>query len=433
MKSFSQNLYKAAYKIYTSIAFYPIIITGLFVILSFFILLLETKNFSGKFIDNYSFLWLKGGENARLIISTIIAGIISLTVFSFSMVMIVLNQATTNFSPRIIPGLISKRAHQIVLGVYLGTIVYSLIIFHNIPPSEEGVNLPQLAIFISEISSIICLSLFVFFIHSISKSIQIDHIIVSIYYKTYDQIKKREEKYSSINLDTGRYVTYNSLQSGYFRSIEERSLMKIAKKNNLVLQFIYPKGVFIGKGFPLLKINRQVNDDLLKEIFSHIIFHNEEYISEMYVYGFKQLSEIAVKALSPGINDPGTALKAIDQLSILLKEKMGSSIYNSCDKENRIILKDWSLDDLLFYFITPIREYSNGEIVVMLKLYDSLKYLLYHNPGHETAKIILNHLESLRETAEETVSTSFDKKAINEKIYQVNEMLPKGLTLSKLK
>ena len=168
MKKFTKVLYKSYIDIINSIAFFPVLISTALFILSIFILYFEGTHFSSEIKKNFPYLFVSSYQNARLILSTLIMGIISLTVFSFSMVMIVLNQASSNFSPRVIPGVITKKAHQIILGFCIGTIIYSLVIIHNIQNSTEAYRFPQIGILAAEILGIVCLILFVYFIQFLS-------------------------------------------------------------------------------------------------------------------------------------------------------------------------------------------------------------------------------------------------------------------------
>ena len=118
--------------IINSIAFYPAIITFGFLLFSFFIMRIEYTPFIIDLKKGLSPMLVNGIDDARLILGTIVGSIFSLMVFSFSMVMLVLNRASSTLSPRVIPGLITQKSHQIVLGVYMGTIVYSLILIINI-------------------------------------------------------------------------------------------------------------------------------------------------------------------------------------------------------------------------------------------------------------------------------------------------------------
>lgn len=110
-------------------------------------------------------------EDGRLILGTLVASTISLMVFSFSMVMVVLNQASSNLSPRLLPGLITVKDNQVVLGFYLGTVCYCLMLILNIHPNAETARIPAFGILIGMCLGLSCLGFFTYFIHWISQAI----------------------------------------------------------------------------------------------------------------------------------------------------------------------------------------------------------------------------------------------------------------------
>ncbi len=164
-----------------SIAFIPTLMVILWLIFGFLIFNFDGSDSSKWIKDNLEFVLVNGTDSARMVLTTIIGGVISLTVFSFSMVMVVLNRTSASFSPRVLPQLVAQKFHQIVLGFYMGTIVYSLILVVKIDSDE---NLPSLGILLAMIFAIISLGLFIYFIHSISEAIQVDNILSQIFKKT---------------------------------------------------------------------------------------------------------------------------------------------------------------------------------------------------------------------------------------------------------
>jgi len=147
-------------KVVNSIAFYPVIIVILFLIIS---LLSITFDFSEKGMQiksDWHWLRLRDASTARSIISSITAGLITLTVFSFSMVMIVLNQTASQLSNRILDKLIGSRFQQVVLGVYVGTIVYSLFLLSMIRDIDSGVQIPALSIYLLMVLTVVDIFLF---------------------------------------------------------------------------------------------------------------------------------------------------------------------------------------------------------------------------------------------------------------------------------
>ncbi len=132
----------------SSIAFYPAIIAVFFLILSLLMLKLDFSEQGKSFKQQLTWLSLKDASTARSILSAIAGGIISLTVFSFSMVMIILNQAASQMSNRILNSMIESRFQQIILGFYIGTIVYALFLLSTIRDISSGIYIPAISIYI---------------------------------------------------------------------------------------------------------------------------------------------------------------------------------------------------------------------------------------------------------------------------------------------
>ncbi len=172
MSALTNRLFRLYHRVIGSIAFYPTLIALGLACLCLITIVLELT-WLQPYKEQLELGVVKNAENARLILGTLVGGIISLMVFSFSMVMVVLNSAASSLSPRVIPGLISSRSHQLVLGVYLGTIIGSLMLISTIQEGDD-INVPSLGVFLALFLGVICLCLFIYFIRSISLSIQVD-------------------------------------------------------------------------------------------------------------------------------------------------------------------------------------------------------------------------------------------------------------------
>ncbi|MEO6758996.1 MAG: DUF2254 family protein, partial [Saprospiraceae bacterium] len=177
-------------KTITSIAFWPAAIAVLFLVVSYLTIQLDFSE-TGKHIKlNVRWLSLKDASTARVIISVIVSGIISLTVFSFTMVMILLNQAASQMSNRILDKLIGNRFQQFVLGFYIGTIVYALFLLSTIRDVDSGISIPAISIYLLVIFTIVDIFLFIYFLHYITQSVKYETIIHRIFDDTEAALKK---------------------------------------------------------------------------------------------------------------------------------------------------------------------------------------------------------------------------------------------------
>ncbi len=428
MKKLSRIFYKVYLEIINSIAFYPTLISVGFLLFSFLVMGIEYTPFLIDFKSSIKILLVQGKDNARLILGTLVGGTISLMVFSFSMVMVVLNQASSSLSPRVIPGLITDKANQIVLGAYLGTIIYCLILIINIQSSNAEYQIPTLGIFFAMIFGIACLGLFVYFIHSISRSIQVDNIMDTIFRRTDRQMDSLDVKDDLLSLpDTSDWHTIYTNRTGYFKQVQTKTLIKLCETHDITVSVLEHLGFFLVKGYPFLKVSKKIDKELEEDLRNCFIFYIEERVADHYSFGLKQISEIAVKALSPGINDPGTAIKAIDLLSILFIKKMTINerhYLSNADNQLMVILQKPSLEKLLYLNLTPIREYGKGDATVLLQLLESLKNLAYADKDRQQYQpVISKYLRSMLNTCDQHIQNELDREQLDHMVQKINYLL----------
>ncbi len=425
---------KFAYKyIINSIGFYPTVISLFFFGLALLMLFLEANGLSDRFKNTLPFMIITNHETARLILSSITTGIISLTVFSFTMVMLVLNQAAANFTPRVIPGLISYKSNQRVLGLYLGTLIYTLVVMVNVRAEYYSISLPGFAVFLAMCFTIVCLGFFVYFIHSISQSIQIESILESIYTVTHSGLEKeiardRGPGIPNIFNQSADWKVLESPKTGYLQSLDEDAVLEICSQYDVVLKFDQPLGSFLIKGVPFARINKHLDnmEEFTDKFFGHVNFYREERPSTNYLFGFKHITESAVKALSPGINDPGTAIKSIDYLTDLFAVRMQLTdekvLY---DQKNaaRISFEHETFETLFSICLSPIRLYGKGSAVVVLRLLYLIRSLLFKVGEYPHLKpTLFEHATGVLFDADEEIHNPGDRHKINQMVQELNEM-----------
>ena len=417
-----QHLYN---KITTSIAFVPMLMAIGFFLFTGLMFYMESEGLTTWMSERLpSFLLIQSWDVAQSILTVLVGALISLMVFSFSMVMVLLNNAASNFSPRILPSLISDKFHQIVLGTYLGTITYCLLMAVNMTPNQPKIPLPGFSVLLGISLGIICLFLFVFFIHSISQSVQVGNILESLHASADYNLK--EGSISKLSgerppSDVERWKIYPADRSGYLRSVSIKTLHKICETEELKMQVLAPESKFIFEGEELYRCDKTIDEELEKKILESFILSNAEHAEEDHVIGFKQITEIALKAMSPGINDPGTALAALNYLTILFTEKMklpeaGSVVIKDKD-ENPLPTRLWlsliGFEELLTSILASMRQYSRHDLTVMMKILELLEFLISrpHCEAHHQI-IIKREIETLRVDAEEYLTNPADYNKI---------------------
>lgn len=406
----------------SKIAFYPSLLAlgGFFLALG--MIILEERGISRSILEVFPMLMVEDGDTALNVLSTCIGGLISMMVFSFSMVMLLLSQASSNFSPRLLPGLISNKRHQIILGIFLATIVYNIFTLFSVDSSEEKYTLPGFSILLGVFFTIICLSAFIFFIHNISQSIQINNIMDGIFDSAMarlNEVIEAENEDTTLPIpyfpDTEGWHCYKSSKTGYFQNLSISNIMDICRKNEIRVYITVPKGLFVLKNNSMLKTDKALEDKVVQEIFSNINFARGEYIRDNYTLAFKQITEIAVKAMSPGINDPGTAINAIDYLTELFALRMQKKDTGVISREgiNYIKVAIIQFEELVYNVMASLRTYCLHDPIVMQKLIRMLNYLMelptvddsYKSTIKNELKVLLDEMDFESKKDEQVLKT----------------------------
>lgn len=412
-------LLRKVYRLTDKIAFFPALLAVVGIIFTYIMIYLEEKGISKYLIKILPSLVINNTETARSLLTTFIGGLISIMVFSFSMVMILLNQASSNFSPRLLPGLISNRRHQTILGVYIATILYCIFILVYIEPDGDKYQLPGFAVLFAILFMVGSLAAFIYFIHSISQEIQINNIMDKIFHISKTRIlylieneKYKESDFPKVN----NWKVYKSNSSGYLQNVSGENIAKIAKEKGVKIDIVAIKGLFISEKSILFKSNKKLDNDTLEKINNHFEFSKSELIIDNYVLAFKQITEVAVKAMSPGVNDPGTALNATDYLSQLfslrIRKNDKSLIY--IEKEAYVSMATVDFKDLIYQVMAALRTYCKHDVVIVEKLLKMLLHLknILNKDDIKYLEIIENEIESLILDAEKAITNKRDIRFI---------------------
>ncbi|HET8964280.1 MAG TPA: DUF2254 domain-containing protein [Chitinophagales bacterium] len=365
-----------------SIAFLPAIIALFFLIVSFLMLQLDFSGTGKNIKISLDWLSLKDANTARSIISSVVSGIISLTVFSFTMVMILLNQAASQMSNRVLDQLIGNRFQQFVLGFYIGTIVYALFLLSAIRDVDSGIYVPAISTYLLIALTVTDIFIFIYFLHYITQTIKYDTIIHRIYDDTLSEMKKNcncENQQEEVpTTEEGIYV--KAFKSGIYQGFDPEPLLNICKEENITITFLFPVTTYLLENTPFCIISgkKELDEEFMKKLQAVINIHLGQEINISYHYGFHKLMEIAMKALSPGINDPGTAVISLRSMVDLLLYRLNArpeTIVKDETGEIRIISKEKDFDRMIREFIYPIWHYGKNDPLLQREMHQLLNQL----------------------------------------------------------
>lgn len=209
---------KAYIQVTTSIAFYPTLISMGLLALGWFSSYIDTIKLGKILISELPFLKIDNPDTARSLVSSLLTGLLGLVTFTFTMVMLVLNQVTSSFSPRLLPDLISRKGNQIVMGVFIGTACYLIVVLGNIETMATGPKVPVFSVVIGQFLGLTCLFSFIYFIYMISNEIQVGNILNNRYRTTRDVLDCELESgtYYDNWVEKEKFYLVEAWDSGYF-------------------------------------------------------------------------------------------------------------------------------------------------------------------------------------------------------------------------
>jgi uncharacterized membrane protein len=425
MKHLFNRIYILLSNLQSKIAFYPSVFGVFGFLVAFLLIYFENKGVSKYLVEHIPMLVVNNGDTALSILTACITGLISMMVFSFSMVMVLLNQAASNYSPRLLPGLISDKNHQIILGTYLATILYCIFVAVSIQPEGDFYQTPGFSVLVGIIFTVICIGAFIYFIHNISQSIQINNILDRIFRQAKTRLnillKNEENEYQDFP-DTKDWYEYHSEKSGYFQNLSSDNLLDICQEKGTQIEILPIKGIFILNGIPLFKSKEKLDKETVKKVILNFSLARGELVSTNYILAFKQITEVIVKSMSPGINDPGTALNAIDYLTELLALRMQKQDNQYLEIKGEVFIKMRSVnfEELLYQVLAPIRAYCKHDIIIIQKL----GMLFYYLKGQKSInkkyyEVIDIEAKNLIADAKSAIKNEADIK----KIYAIEKQL----------
>ena len=270
----------------------------------------------------------------------------------------------------------------------------------------------------------ICIYAFIYFIHTISQSIQITFILDDIYItakKRLHQVLEWDEDAPDSFPETSGWYEYRNNNSGYFRDIGREDLLEFCKEKETMIDILPVRGMFALQGIPLFRSKKALTEQEIDKVFTYFHFSREEMVSTNYVLAFKQIAEVLAKAMSPGINDPGTAMNAIDYITELLRIRMCLSDHSFISLNGKAYGRERVVrfHELLYNLIASIRTYSKNDIVVVQKLGQMFNYLqqqeakevsYYQTLKTEAERVLMDAHNSLDNKSDQDVIFNLAKK-----------------------
>jgi uncharacterized membrane protein len=429
----------------TSYWFVPTLMTAGAVGLSF-----ASVHFDGlvkvKWVRTVGWIWAGSPEGARQVLSTIAGSMITVAGVAFSINIVALTLASSQFGPRLLRNFVRDLGNQVVLGTFVSTFVYCLLVLRTVRGGEGVEFVPYLSVTLGVAFALASLGVLIYFIHHVAGTIQAEHLIASVAGELEDAIghmfpeKLGEPGAQAIEEPRGQApeeiegegALVGADRSGYLQAVDDEKMMSIASEEDLVLELLRVPGHFVTEGGALVRIRPRARagggvEDRIREAF---IIGRRRTPTQDPEYAVHSLVEIGVRALSPGINDPFTAMTCLDWLGAALSELARRQIpsrYRYGDQGRlRVIAAGTDFPQMADAAFNQIRQYGRNSVSVLLRLLDTIAAIAEHVRRVEDRASLLRHAGQVAQDAREALTNERDLHEIEQRHTTTLQALAEG-------
>ncbi len=406
----------------TSFWFIPVIIVFIAIGASMMLINVD-RNHSFAPEGFFSFFVSEDVESARSILSTIAGAMLNVTGTVFSITLVALTLASSEFGSRLLRNFMNDRLTQTVLGIYIATFIFCILILRVVKGVDDAEFIPNISIFVAIIISIANVFLLIAYIHHIAMMIQADRIIADVGKNLGDSLEsifpeqigeENNEQSEQFMREFTHTIPFKILlknkKSGYLQLINGEKLLELASANNLILESKHRPGHLMVKDEILVKVHsaEQCEGNLQKKIIDCFIIGENRTPTFDAEFSIHQLVQIISRSLSTGVNDPFTAVTALDKLTAYLSE-LGERNFPSAyrfDKKShlRVILNPLTFEGMINAALNQVRQYGASNPPVLIRLMESLITIQRFTREHERQSVMRLHADMTMRAGEKAFS-----------------------------
>jgi uncharacterized membrane protein len=373
--------------------------------------------------------WLNNGsaDAARQILIAIAAALITVAGLVFSVTIVALTLASTQFGPRILRNFIRDRGTQITLGTFVAAFVYAVLCLGSVSNGNSTDFVPHLSVTVALALLLLALVVLIYFIDHVAKSIQLPRVIASIGRDLATAIEaeaiasegraEREAGPSVVELErrlqeSGRPVP--APRSGYLQFVAYDALVAIAAESESVIKLQHRPGHFVVEGLPLAQVWPADAAETVTRRFARAhVTGPHRTLAQDLAFAIDQLVEIAIRALSPAVNDTFTALTCIDWLSDGLCKISASwnptLVHRDRHGHVRVMTADVRYNRFVERAFDKIRQASRGMPAVMIRQLDALAKVMAYTTTDDQRACLGAQAEMILRASEESIPEHLDR------------------------
>lgn len=400
-------------RVHASYWFVPALMTVSSAVLAVVALTLD-RHFSETRADSTYWLYQGTAEGARWLLSTVAGSMVTVAGVSFSITILVLSLASSQFGPRLLRNFLRDTGNEVVLGTFISTFLYCILVLQGVRGVESDTFVPHISITIAIALAVVSLGVLIYFIHHVAEMIQVENVIVAA---------GREAEATIVELFPRDVGTGGPAQAvppepswevaarvtGYVEGLDGQRLIEAATDHDVVLSLVARPGRFVAPGDPLLTVHggRPGDRSLRRKLQACFFVGRARTPLHDIGAAVSQLVEIGVRALSSTTNDPFTAIVCVDYLSAVLSRlaaapEVSAYRYDAAGRL-RLIATPVAVVDVIGGALDSVRRYARSYPEVMLRLLGAIEAVGRAATSDALRGRLLRVAETLRTEAESIV------------------------------
>jgi uncharacterized membrane protein len=333
---------------------------------------------------------------------------------------------------------------QTVLGMFVATFLYCLIVLRAIRRADESAFVPHLSVSFAVLLTVASVGLLIYFIHHLSVSIQANEVVALVGTELIEgmeslfpeKIGRGASEIPTAAPDAAFLETFGrearpigSAEDGYLQAVDGDALMDLAMREDIVIQLEQRPGHFVVANRPLMLVwpGNRITDELVKRAHSAFSLDNQRSSVQDIEFAVSQLVEIAARALSTGMNDPFTATTCVDHLGAALcrlaQRDMPSPYRHDSRGRLRVITPVFTFPDVTDAAFNQIRQYGRSSAAVTIRLLETIAVVAAFARRPEDRAALLRHAEMIARGAREALPEAEDRRVVEERFQSVHQIL----------
>ncbi len=358
--------------------------------------------------DDSTFFYSGDSSSAQSLLSTVGGSAITVAGVVFSITITALTLASSQFGPRLLRNFMRDRGNQIVLGTFVSTYLYCLLVQRSL---GTGSAVPHLSVTIGVMLGVASLCVLVYFIHHVASSIQASAVVANVGKELVEGIESLfpDELGEEIEhpaedrkeLDPAQAHSIRAHKNGYLQAVDEDRLLTLATKHDLIIHMNVRPGAFITAcdEIALLYPKQAGSDERIEQIRATMIIDSSRSAEQDIEYSINQLVEICLRALSPSINDPLTAITCIDWLGAAISRLANRNIpdeerYDE-NKILRIISPRTTFGGAMDASFNQPRQAGSKQIAVMIRMLEVLETIARQCTRPDLRQVVRHHISAV--------------------------------------